>query len=222
MMRICATEETEAEARERLGAILNDKVMLFNPYTVGDEALVACAERGRWRQFPALTQMVVFHFLDIRTVVNKGSFYALFYRVGDSEEEYYFPLGRLIYSISHHATKKPERIHLNGRNIVRSNVERLQGRNVFVSHSVTGTSGMSKILPAFKMWRLDGNLAQQAALIRQSMWQSKIMMLEDVLRYASSPCYLGHGCNAFDYATPIHSALHFISHYPDAAPPLNP
>lgn len=52
-------------AWHRLYEILNDKVMIFNPYLVGDEKLVECAMRGYWRDFPALTQMLVFTFVDL-------------------------------------------------------------------------------------------------------------------------------------------------------------
>ncbi len=72
------------EAKARLEAILADKVMRFNPYRVGDEELLACAERGRWCPFPALTQMVIFHFLDIRQVVTRHKFDALFFRIGNT------------------------------------------------------------------------------------------------------------------------------------------
>lgn len=82
-MRAFAADGSVDEARERLEAILADKVLRFNPYRVGNEELVACAERGRWRPFPALTQMVVFHFLDIRTVKTHHVFDAIFYRIGD-------------------------------------------------------------------------------------------------------------------------------------------
>lgn len=63
---------------------LVDKVLRFNPYRVGHEELVACTGRGRWQPFPALTQMVIFHFLDIRPVRTHHDFDAIFYRIGDS------------------------------------------------------------------------------------------------------------------------------------------
>lgn len=85
-MRAFAADGSVDEARERLEAILADKVLRFNPYRVSDEELVACAERGRWRPFPALTQMVVFHFLDIRAVKTHHVFDAIFYRIGDRQK----------------------------------------------------------------------------------------------------------------------------------------
>ena len=205
-----------AEAKRRLEAILADKVMRFNPYAVGDEELVACAGRGYWRPFPALTQMFIFHFLDIRVVRTRHIFDAIFFRVGDFAEECYFPLGRLITPRAHHYTKKPERPQINGKNITRSNIFRIQNRSFFVSHAVIGCRINAPDAPAYKMIRLKGNVSRQAETIREQMCLSKAAMLEEVLQYPSSHCYLGPGCAGFDYATPIRAALQSIARYPTA------
>lgn len=212
-MRAFAADGSVDEARERLETILADKVLRFNPYRVGDEELVGCAERGRWRPFPALTQMVVFHFLDIRAVKTHHVFDAIFYRIGDSTEEHYLPLGNLIYSIAHHTTKLPVRIQINGKNITRSNVTRIQNRSFFVSHAIIGMRSLTTTALAYKMFRLKGSVAEMADMIRQQMCHSKVAMLEEVLNYPASPCYLGQGSSKFGYATPIHTAIRTISSY---------
>lgn len=211
----CGGEGMVEEARRRLEAILADKVLRFNPYGVGDEALVACAERGRWRPFPALTQMVVFHFLDIREVMTHHRFDAIFFRVGDSADEHYFPLGNLINPIYHHAHKKPVRTQINGKNITRSNIVRLQNRSFFVSHAISGSRFYPDKL-AYQMARLKGSVSKQADIIRQQMCLSKVAMLEEVLNYPQSSCYLGPVSTGFDYATPIRAALQSIAQYPSA------
>lgn len=200
----------------RLEAILADKVLRFNPYRVDDDALVACAERGRWRPFPALTQMVVFHFLDIRQVKTQYDFDAIFYRVGDSADEHYFPLGTLIYAIAHHTSKKQERVQINGKNITRSTVANLQNRSFFVSHAIPGCRYLAPTMLAYKMCRLRGNVAAQADIIRQQMCRSKVAMLEEVLKYPARPCYLGYRGAEVDYTSPIRAAIQSIARYPQS------
>lgn len=203
------------EAELRLKAILTDKVLWFNPYSVSDKELIACAERGYWRQFPALTQMVIFHFLDIREVRRHHKFDAIFYRVGASPEEHYFPLGELFNSIPHQTHKKPERTQMNGKYITGSNVDRLQHRSFFVSHAIMGWRPSGGIKVAYKMHRLKGNMAAQAEVIRQEIVRSKIIMLEEVLAYPESCIYLGYNGNEFDYATPLRNAIAAVSQFPN-------
>lgn len=191
-----------------------DKVLRFNPYRVGDEELVACAERGRWQPFPALTQIVIFHFLDIRPVRTHHDFEAIFYRIGDSADEHYFPLGDLIYAIAHHSSKMPERVQINGKNITRSTIARIQNRSFFVSHAIPGSRHLTPTMLAYKMFRLKGSVAEQADMIRQQMCRSKVAMLQEVMSYPDSPCYLGNGSASVDYATPIRAALQTITQYP--------
>lgn len=207
------SKTTLEEAKQRLEAILSDKVMRFNPYKVGDSELLACARRGYWRPFPALTQMVIFHFLDIRTVVTHHEFEAIFYRVGDYPQEHYFPLGAFKYTIAHHMRKSPIRSQMNGKNITCSNIERLRNRSFFVSHAITGTRYLTRML-AYQMHRLPESVAEQANIIRTQMCRAKIEMLEEVLAYPKSPVYLGYDGPDLDYVTPIRAALATFAQYP--------
>lgn len=211
-----AAHGSAEKAQARLEAILADKVLRFNPYLVDDEALLACAERGRWRQFPALTQMVIFHFLDIRPVRTHHDFDAIFYRIGNSAQEFYFPLGDLIYSIAHHTSKMPERTQTDGRNITRSSVAGLQNRSFFVSHAIPGCRTFAPTMLAYKMFRLKGSAAEQADMIRRQMCRSKVAMLEEVLNHPASPFYLGYSDPYLDFITPIRAALRTVAQYPDA------
>ncbi len=213
------TESTPQEAKRRLSAILNDKVLRFNPYRVNDEELLACAERGRWRSFPALTQMVILHFLDIREVPAQNRFEALFFRLGDSDDEHFFPLGVLLRAIAHHALKTPVKSQVNDKNIVRSNIERLQHKSFFVSHIISDYPQITRQKLAYKMYRLKGSVAEQANTIRLQMVRSKITMLEEVLNYPGSPLYLGYNGKEFDYVTPIRNAIATIFNYPNQSSP---
>lgn len=122
----------------------------------------------------------------------------------------------MIYSIAHHSHKLPVRIQVNGKNITRSTVARIQNRSFFVSHAIIGMRSLTTTALAYKMFRLKGSVAEMAAMIRQQMCHSKIALLEEVLKYPASPYYLGQGSSYFDYATPIRTAIRTISSYPEA------
>ncbi len=202
------------EAKQRLEAILSDKVMRFNPFRVGDAELLACAERARWRPFPALTQMVIFHFSNIRTVVTHHEFEAIFFRVGNSKSEQYFPLGDFIHTIAHHTHKMQIRTQIDGKNITRSNIANLQNRSFFVSHAVVGTRYLQQYMFAYRMHRLRGDTAEQANTIRNQMCRAKIAMLEELMTYPASLIYLGYNGSDLDYTTPIRTALATFAQYP--------
>ncbi len=205
-------------AAQRLEAILTDKVLRFNPYTVSDEDLLACAGRGWWRPFPALTQMVIFHFLDIREVPTsaRNKFEAIFYRVGDSPREYYIPLNHFTNTVSHHTCKQPHRSQLNGRNITPSTIPKMVNRTCFVSHAIVGHGTIGKLRLAYRMQQLKGPVSVQSNAIREQMICSKIAMLEEVLNYPQSPVYLGYKGPEFDHATLIQAAIATINSYPTA------
>lgn len=206
-------------AAQRLEAILTDKVLRFNPYSVSDEELLACAGRGWWRPFPALTQMVIFHFLDIRDVPTRGkhTFEAIFYRMGDSEREYCIPLSYFTHTVSHHSSKHPHRSQMNGRNISPSVVPKMVNRTYFVSHAIVGHGKVGQLKLAYRMQQLRGSVSAQADAIRQQMMRSKTAMLEEVLNYPESPVYLGYKGPEFDHAPLIQAAMATFSTYPNVA-----
>ena len=96
---------TLSEAHERLNAILSDKVMRFNPYLVDDEALLECAERGHWLDFPSLTQMVVFHFHKIREVKSRFTYDTIDFNIGQKKETLSLPLGQITRPMAHHYSR---------------------------------------------------------------------------------------------------------------------
>lgn len=183
---------TPAKAVKRLNEILQDKMLWFNPYWVDDEELVACAQRGYWRQFPAITQMVIFHFLDIRRVRwHMANYDVIFYRVGNLDTEYHLPLKYFAWTLTHHTANINLRSLMNGTKISSSVVNRLTNRSFFISHAIPVEIFFQPIKFAYNMRRLRGSIPQQAETIRKEMQASKILMLEEVLQYPTSPCYIG-------------------------------
>ncbi len=206
-------------ARERLGLILADKIMRFNPYRVTDEALVECAARGYWRPWPSLTQMLIFHFQGIKEQKKPGAaYYGLFFKPGTSSETYHYSLNTYSCPMTHLVTKRAVWMTLNGRSVIPSTVERLVGRDVFVSHAINCRKGMFNIFPSYRMHLLRGSVAKQADVIRRSMIQSKLSVLKEVMNYPDHPDYLAYSGNSFDYRTPILSAIARIRQFPNAVP----
>lgn len=209
---------------ERLEKILSDKVMRFNPYLVDDRTLLESASRGRVLPLPSLTQMVIFHFLDIRKVCKSFTYEAIFYRIGNSPETHHISISALTSSLTHYFTKRPAHSRFNTRNITNfSIVEKMQNRSFFVSNFILGTRGLEKLTIGYRFHRLKGNEQAQAKLIRHSMCDAKIEMLNEVLTYPWSECHLKMAPDSFDYRPPLLRAIEIIKifpSYPAHLPPL--
>lgn len=210
------------DARERLDAILSDRLLWFNPYRVADRPLIECAERGRCSPFPSLTQMLVFHFHDIQAVTGRqgiSAYSGIFFHIGDSGKEHHFGVGSLSHPMTHMVTRKPVWTLINGRHMVSSSIHTLERKDVFISHAINCDRPQGGTRQAYRMHRLPANEAKRADVIRRRMCEAKIAMLEEVLRYAAHPDYLANPSPPFDYATPILRAMESIRRFPYSAPP---
>lgn len=205
------------EVERRLWSMLSDRLLRFNPYSVDDETLLACAERGRWLPYPALTQMVVFHFHDIRRVGGQYPYDAMFFNVGDDPCETHVSVSALIGNYTYIATLRQVRSTVDGRRLTNMKMaERLQGKACFVSHALPtrkpGGRGQ-----AYRMFTLKGDSGACAAMIRSRMIEAKIIMLGEVLAYPYCKQYLQCSRGFIDYSTPINSAINTIRHFPEVA-----
>ncbi len=203
------------DAWKRLYEILNDKVMGFNPYLVGDEELEKCAMRGYWRDFPALTQMVVFTFVDLRMIKKQHTFDALFYRVGNNMEEYYFPLSTFVWGISYRPTFKNERSQIGKKRITNfRQVEDMIGKSFFVSHALCGSWMFENAKLAYRMVQLYGTVTKKAKIIREAMIASKIAMLKELLDHPYHPAYLNCPRNLINYEPIVLEKMEEIRRFP--------
>lgn len=217
-----AATTTVDEARERLDAILSDRLLWFNPYRVADRELLACAERGKWSPFPSLTQMMVFHFKDIREILARQGTYkydGIFLNVGNLDNETHFSVSSLTYPMSHMVTGQHVWALVNGRHLVSSNLDSIVGKNLFVSHAIRCCRINGGTRQAYRMHRLYGCEAKRAATVRESMCAAKLAMLNEVLCYPVHPDYLGNPCQSFDFAGPIRQAMASIRRFPTLSPP---
>lgn len=212
------------EASWRLEAVLSDKLLWFNPYLVPDRDLIECAERGYWLEFPSLTQMLIFHFHDIRAVRyndGKSSYDALFFHIGNSSYEHHLGFQALTHPLTHRAARKPVWTLINGRHIVPSNIKRLEGKSVFIGHAISCEGiGMRK-RQAYRMHLLYGSEAKRATIIRESMCEAKLEMLNELIHYSILPEYLGISNRTFDVATPVYQVMAAIQQFPSVARSTN-
>lgn len=201
----------------RLHSILDDRVMRFNPYTVSDETLLECAGRAEFLSFPALTQMVILNFVRVVPYCASKPWNMIVFHVGADEREYKIPMGALYNRLTYRATLRPDWNLVNGKRITNSGmVEKMMGKSYFVSHMLFGINIYGEIQPMYRMFRLKGDTSAMAAEIRLRMCESKISMLQEVLKYPYSPDYLQCRRDLIDYTTPIQAFIRTVRHFPDA------
>lgn len=204
-------------AWRRLRSILNDKVLQFNPYLVDDKPLIDCAMRGYWREFPALTQMMIFTFTDIRKIKTPAySYEAVYFKIGNSPKEYYIPMATFILGISYRANRLRERQMIGKQRVTNySMVVEMIGKSYFVSHALKGRSQIGeKEGLAYHMSRLWGSQTNQAKIIRSAMTAAKIYILEEVMKYPFNLDYLACPRSLIDYKPEILQAIEKFRRYP--------
>lgn len=163
------------EVWNRLTEILSDKTLRFNPYNVTDSDLLACAERGRWKDFPSLTQMVVFHFHQLEKIKWKRTYDAIVCHIGDDSNELHIPVSTLTRDYTYLPTRRSVHSTLNNRPITNFGmVEKMQNRDFFVSHALYTRRIDDKVVPAYRLYRLKGSPESRADTIRKRMVEAKI------------------------------------------------
>lgn len=206
-----------AAVAARLHAILADRVMLFNPYTVSDESLLECAGRAEFLPFPTLTQMVILHFVRVIPYSASNPWEKIVFRIGSGEREYEMPMGALDNKFTYRANRRQNWSLVNGKRITNSGmVEKMMGKSYFVSHILLADRNYGEKRPLYRMFLLKGDSSAMAAEIRKRMCESKIEMLEEVLKYPFSPDYLQCRRHFIDYTSPIHAFIETVRHFPEA------
>ena len=207
-------------AKERLSAILSDKLLWFNPYSVSDEALLDSLERGYWRPLPSLTQMVILHFHDIQlTHTNNATYYGLFFNVGNDPDSRHYSIGTFTRPLIHLVSNQPVWMTINGKHLRPSTIDKLSNKDVFVSNAINCRKISGKIYPSYRMYLMPKSTRARAKMIRESMVISKLTMLEECMNHPTHPDYLAYTGLSFDFRTPILSAIANIRQFPNSTPP---
>lgn len=202
--------------RQRLGLILGDSLLLFNPHSISDERLMSGLEKMRWRGASSLTQAVILTFTGVR---NEGCGLTarewVTYRVGDSEEEVSESMVSLTCRRTACDSLRQVRHTINGYPVRDARqIRALTRRRAFVSRNIITSTGRG-FGKAMSMHRLKGELAEDAATVRVAMLAAKQEMLGRLLEYPSCSIYLdGIPSAQVDIVTPIRTLLDRISQYP--------
>lgn len=207
-------------SRMRLDRIMGRRRLSFNPYTVSDERLLELVSQTGWGNEWDITQMTIVTFTRLRPLNDYRKFDGIFMLVANAPEEVFIPKGALTRSITANDTIWPER-SWTGKTPIRNDkdVERLPGKQYFVSRIIRGVNPFGNSKGAYKMHRLYGKTAWDAATIREAMIAAKIEMLERILQYPESPDFLSCSKGFFDYESRIRQAIDLIRHFPDTPIP---
>lgn len=220
-MRFKAKNDLEY-SKQRLETLLSRRRIRFNPYKVSDKQLLEYAWQGRWGEPDDLTEMVIITFTRLREINNGREFDGIYFRVGRSEEEFFMARYSFRHRQTAHDTMYGERFFY-GKSMVRSDddIRRLVGKTVFISRAILYSRKDYKYGSLFRMHKLTGNLARDAAMMRQAMCDAKIEMLERLMANPESQWYLNCDKGFFDYETPIKALIERIRQYPQTLVPLD-
>lgn len=212
-MRFAAKNDPEY-SRQRLECILNRRRIRFNPYKVSDKQLLEYAWQGRWGEPDDLTQMVIITFTRLREINNGREFDGIYFRVGRDEEEFFLARYSFRRPQTAHDTLRGVR-HTYGKAIIRTDddIRRLVGKTVFISRTIPCSRQDYKYGSCYRMHKITGNLARDAAMMRQAMCEAKIEMLERLMANPESQWYLNCDKGLIDYETPIKALIAKIQQY---------
>lgn len=207
---------------QRLERFLSDACMRFNPYTVSNRRLWNGLQKMRWRGEFSLTQMVILRF---KRILTEGSAIWLHERVvcrvGDSPDAIVKEMSDFTAKRTAADSLRPIRSTINGHPVIHAEqIHPLIGKSVFISRNITTVTHNGGYSTAMSMHRLKGNLATDAAVIRQAIIASKLEMLDRLLDHPESHIYLdGETSGPVDIATPINRLKEIITSYPSVIPP---
>lgn len=204
----------------RLNGILSRRRLTFNPYTVSDSRLLELIETVGWGNNLDIVQMVVLQFTRLRPTKDWRKFDGIHFRLGNQSGEGFIPRSTLAEGITANDTVSRQRSWIGKTPLYNSeDVEKLVGKTVFVSRVIRGVNIQGYPRCAYRMHRLKGKPAKDAAVIREAMCSAKIEMLERILAYPESPDYLSCSKDFIDYEPRIRRAIEIIRHFPDTPVP---
>lgn len=175
----------------------------------------------RWRGLFSLTQMVILHFLDIRTVgIGMDARENIVFRIGNSSEDIVLSMSAFTHRRTAADSLQQVGSLINGHQITQAKqIHSLIGKSVFISRKITTINIHGGYCSALAMHRLKGKLSEDAAIIRVAIIDSKIEMLDRLLAYPHTNIYLnGEPSQPADIATPINRIKALIATYSTVIP----
>ena len=211
-----------ASYMQRLERFLSDACLRFNPYTVSDRRLWEGLQKMRWRGEFSLTQMVILRF---ESIISEGSgiwlHERIVCRVGDSPDVIIKEMADFTAKRTAADSLRPVRGTINGHPVIHAEqIRPLIGKSVFVSRNIATVTYSGSFSTAMSMHRLKGDLATDAAVIRQAVIASKLEMLDRLLDHPEAHIYLdGEPPEPVDIVTPVNRLKGIIASYSSVTPP---
>ncbi len=208
-------------SQKALNAILSRKRLIFNPYTISDSNLLKLVNNASWGDKYDITQAVILTFTRLNYKDRRQeTIDRIYFRLGSNDKESFIPASWIIYGITSKENARKFRSSCGNRILRNENdLKWIVGKKFFVSYIIRGYSICSEPRVAYRMHRLYGNVAKDAAIIRRAMCEGKIEMLKRVMTFPHCEDYLSCSPNLFDYKTRISRAIGIISHYSEITPP---
>lgn len=210
-------------SRRRLDIIMGRRRLGFNPYTVTDERLMEIVDTTDWGNENDIVQIVKVHFTRLRQVTDSRQFDGIYMQVGHPPAEAFLHTNIFKHGIVANDTLHREYTYAGSRRIRKEeDIEWLVGKTFFISRVIRGCDIKGYPRVAYRLHRLYGDTARDAAIVRTAMCRAKIEMLERIRDYPECRDYLDCNRNVFDfYWMRINQALEFVKHFPDTQIPTN-
>lgn len=209
---IMKTRDDPKRSNMLFNRIMSRKRLAFNPYSVCDHTLLNMVSSIGWGCSLDLTQMVVMTFLRLRKVKGIKRYDGVFVSVSDTHSETFIPIHVFSHGVTAADSLYKERSWI-GKKCIRhpEDIEKLVGSKVFISRTIIGHDIAMNNRVAYRMHRLKGKIQEDAEMIRISMIDSKIEMLERLLKY---PEYL-LDCRKgiINYESRVESAINIIKNF---------
>lgn len=202
-------------SQSRLDRLLSSRRLIFNPYTVSDRRLLYIIERTEWGDEFDLVQAVVMTFARLRTVNDYRGYDGIYAKVGPYDGEAFIYASSMAYGVTADDSLHRERSMIGKKRITNhDHIASLVGKRVFVSRKIAGSGLRSYQQCTYKMTKLSGNEAKDAAAVRKAMCEAKIEMLNRILENPNCEQYLNCSKDFFDYRARILRAIRIIEGYP--------
>lgn len=197
----------------RLEKILNNPRLRFNPYLVGDDELLRYIGNNMWDDDEIVDQSVVIRFTGIRKVEwIKGEYDAIFFNIGSTGNEQFMSIVSLINKVFPSDSDAPSYSTVDGKRLKSPGaVKKLVGRLFYVTCRIPGLTTWGRSVRFYQLHSLEGNRHEVANKIRRLMCESKITMLERVIKHSNYYKYISCQRNIFDFETPLRKMIAQIS-----------
>lgn len=201
-------------SRAALDSILSSRRLIFNPYSVSDRRLWEIVWKSGWGEKYDLTEAVMLRFSRLRLVRDYREFDGIFMCVGLSNYEVFVTPSTIKGGVTAYDSNRIEHHMVGKRKLYTDDdMKWLVGKTFFVSRIIRGRDRKGNGNVAYRMYRMNGKLKRDAAIIREAICNAKLEMLQRVIDYPEGEGNLSCDKGFFDYEPRIRRAMRIIGKY---------